>query len=370
MGKKEFAMIAELQAKLEKEIKNNEILKEIAYRHEAQLAREKCEKGAGQELFDAVFNLKTADYYETAISTFSWDSLPNSERNFFNSKRIEKQISDFGKVCIFKKEYKYKDATNTEKTEKQFLVLPFVGIGGTVNCYNEFEVITPYSPAGDNGDNVYYAPMTVGKDCVIITDFFQWSQTNANLSLSIRAAIELYARLIADCETSKKINRNWIKIPLLFLPEEGTGAKRKDYDAFINEVKNIVEGIENYDSAIVSKYAESIKPIPTGVQYFGEELTQCAKDYENDLRNFLGIGTIKNETRARKITAEFEKTADQYNINIKKRLQNRLLALEQLKKIFPEDFSKTSISVNLDDFYGAEMEENEEKDEEIEEVKE
>lgn len=367
MGKKEQALIEQLKKDLSETQKNAEILRDIAYRHEAQLARQKCEKGLGKQFYEQIKALKLADYYETAISIFSWEGLPESQRAFFNSKRLEKQISDYGKICLFKFYYTYQNAEGKDVSEWQFLALPFVGVAGTLNPYGEFSVVKPYAPTGDGDGKRYYGYKTVGVDCVIISDFFQFTQTTANISLTIKGAIETYCSLIAECEASKKVNRNWIKLPLLFEAQEDT--TKKDYDAFVSEVRDIVEGVENYDSAIVSQFVKNLKITPTGIQYYGEELTQTAKDYENDLRNFLGIGVIKNETRERKITAEFEKTKDQYNINIVKRKQTRELALEQAKKIWADDFKNARIIVNLDVFDGVE-EDEEEREEVREEVEE
>lgn len=360
MKKEEKALFESLQKELSETKKNAEILRDIAYRHEAQLARQKCENGANKAFFNRVKWLKLADYYETAISIFSWEDLPKSKRLFFNSKRLEKQISDYGKICLFKHNYTYLNADNKEVTESQFLALPFVAVGGTLNPYGEFSVVRPYAPTGDGDGKTYFGEKTVGVDCVIISDFFQFTQTSANISLTIKEAIDIYCSLIAECEASKKVNRNWIKIPLIFTPNEDTD--KKDFNAFVSEVRDIVESVENFDSAVVSKYVKNLNITPTGVQFYGEELTQTAKDYENDLRNFLGLGVIKNETRERKITAEFEKTKDQYNINIVKRKQTRELALLQMKQIWASDFANTRIKVNLEAF--------ESEDEEREEVEE
>ena len=100
---------------------------------------------------------------------------------------------------------------------------------------------------------------------------------------------------------------------------------------------------------IMSKYVKNLQLLPTNAQYAGQELEQAKKDYVNDYLNFLGIGHIINENKARKITAEFEKTSDQYNINNIKRLQLREKAFKQAGRIWKE-FENVITRVNLTGF--------------------
>lgn len=339
------AALAETQAKLEKSIKDTDRLREICYRKLAQAAREKVNDGT--TLYERFRDLKTADFLETAISIFSWEDLPESELNVFNSKRIETQVANFGKVVIFPSEYVYNNASGGRKKVGDFLVLPFNGALGALDFYGEYPIIKPYAPSGSLAYD--FPTLTVNKDCVVISDFFNFGQTNNNLSLTLRAAIDLYCSLIADCETAKKINRNWLSVPLLFSYNDDMDEKgvKKDFDAFIKEVKEIVENIEGYSNAIVTSLAKNIMPIPTGAQDHSAALEQAKRDYENELLNYLGIGTIRNENKVRKITAEFEETSDIYNINIVKRLQNRERANEQAKKIWGEKWGNPKLKVNL-----------------------
>ena len=339
------AALAETQAKLEKSIKDTDRLREICYRKLAQAAREKVNDGT--TLYERFRDLKTADFLETAISIFSWEDLPESELNVFNSKRIETQVANFGKVVIFPSEYVYNNASGERKKVGDFLVLPFNGALGALDSYGEYPIIKPYAPSGSLAYD--FPTLTVNKDCVVISDFFNFGQTNNNLSLTLRAAIDLYCSLIADCETAKKINRNWLSVPLLFSYNDDMDEKgvKKDFDAFIKEVKEIVENIEGYSNAIVTSLAKNIMPIPTGAQDHSAALEQAKRDYENELLNYLGIGTIRNENKVRKITAEFEETSDIYNINIVKRLQNRERANEQAKKIWGEKWGNPKLKVNL-----------------------
>lgn len=339
------AALAETQAKLEKSIKDTDRLREICYRKLAQAAREKVNDGT--TLYERFRDLKTADFLETAISIFSWEDLPESELNVFNSKRIETQVADFGKVVIFPSEYVYNNASGKRKKVGDFLVLPFNGALGALDFYGEYPIIKPYAPSSSLAYD--FPTLTVNKDCVVISDFFNFGQTNNNLSLTLRAAIDLYCSLIADCETAKKINRNWLSVPLLFSYNDDMDEKgvKKDFDAFIKEVKEIVENIEGHSNAIVTSLAKNIMPIPTGAQDHSAALEQAKRDYENELLNYLGIGTIRNENKVRKITAEFEETSDIYNINIVKRLQNRERANEQAKKIWGEKWGNPKLKVNL-----------------------
>lgn len=359
---------AQIMSELQKERDANTRLTEIAYRKEAQLARQKlCDtRSKNQQWKNNFSNLVFNDFRESAISIFEWDGIPENPYDFFNSKRIESQIFNFAPVCIFEHDVAFPNAATlntpnpTNKLEKTLLVLPFIPAYPALDCYGEVPVIRPYSMNGDGnmpdrdwirGDGNPYGAKIVGKDCVVISDFFEWSQTNINTSMCIAQAVRTYAELIAECEIAKKINRNWIKIPLIFNTRGSENNKK--IKSVVQQIANILQAIDDYDDAVVTDYAENLEVLDTGIQYFGAELEQTIKDYENKLYNYLGIGHIKNETRARKITAEFEKTSDEYNINITKRLQLREKALRQLKIMFPNYFSNVTIKVNLDGFAGA-----------------
>lgn len=335
--------IIELQAELGKEIKNNKRLQEIVYRKLGQTARRNIQNN--QTLFEKYKQLKIADFLEAVISIFEWENLPQSELDIFNSKRIESQISKLGKAVIFPSEYSYRDIRDKVTKVTDFLILPFTGASAILDYYGEFPIIKPYAAFG--GEKIDFPELVVNKECVVITDFFNFNQTANNISLTMLEAIEIYCSLIADCEVSKKNNRNWIKIPLLFSAPDDYKTNYKDFDAFISEVKDIIEGVETNSNALVSKYIKNITPINTNINYYGNEFEQAKRDYENELLNFIGIGTIRNENRVRKITAEFENTSDIYNINIIKRLQNRERANEQAKKIWGSQWGGPKIKVNL-----------------------
>ena len=331
--------IKQLKLNLDREIRANKILIEKNYRELAQIKRSEINNSFN--LFKEYLEIKKADLIETAISILSWENLPKSFR--FTSKRINMQIAKYGSVCIFKNK------------NGNYVCLPFTGVS-PIDCYNEFIKIKPYAPSPYEGSNLEqmeydFKEMTVGVDCVVVSDYFNYGETNGNTSLTIEKAIELYCWLMADIETAKKTNRNWINFPMVFSYEEKDGIdKKQNFNKFINSVKEIVEGVENHSSAIVSEIISNLKILSTNAMYYGSELEQTKKDYENELFNFLGIGVIRNENRERKITAEFEKTKDQYNINITKRLQNRKQNIEDLIEVFGDDWSKVSIKVNLNEF--------------------
>lgn len=329
--------LEDTQRKLAKEVTANERLRSMAERRAAQIARRDKVMNDNQLWFENFKLVRSADFMETAISIINWNELPEIDK-WLTSKRIELMIARFGKVVLF-------------YWEKKFLVLPFTGVGGSLNEYTEFEIVKPYSPAGQMilPDN-----LIVGKDCVILYDFMRESITNCNNSLTIELAIQMYVDLIAECEIAKKINRNWIKLPILFRPDDVTD--RNKFSRMVEGVNDIILGISDYANAMLTEYADNIEILDTKTVYFGEELQQTIRDYENDLYNFLGIGHIKNETRARKITAEFEKTSDEYNINIKKRLLNRQQALDDAKKLWTE-FEPVTLSVNLDAYNSVEFDE-------------
>ncbi len=341
-------IINELTKKLERELNANKILIEKNYRELAQIKRNEVDNSFN--LFQKYLNIRKSDLIETAISILSWENLPKSFR--FTSKRINMQLAKFGSVCIFKR-------------DNQYLCLPFVGVS-PIDCYNEFIKVKPFAPSPNikDGESIKqidydFKELTVGVDCVIVSDYFNYGETNGNTSLTIEAAIELYCYLMADIETAKKTNRNWINFPLVFSYEDDNGVdKKSNFNKFINEVKAIVEGVSNHSNAIVSEIIKNLKVLPTETMYYGEQLEQTKKDYENELFNFLGIGVIRNETRERKITAEFEKTKDQYNINITKRLQNREQNIKDLIEVFGEEWNNVSIKVNLNEFTANMEEEN------------
>lgn len=324
--------------------KDNERLIEMNQRYAAQKARRNLEESDNVKLRDRIATMRTLDFLETAISILSWDALPDSEYGFFYSKRIEKMISDFGAVCIFPD--KYLDRPN-------WWVLPFTGDGGSINGYGEYSIITPYIPSGIAGapeqlkGGAVFGRKIVNKDCVIVSDMYEYHQTNGNTSLfTLRGAIEIYARLIADCEVAKKINRNWLKIPFLF---DSKGVKKQDFDAMMNDIKKIIVGTENNDEAIVTDYADNFNILPTNVAYHGRDLQEAIIDLENTVFEYLGIAHNQNEKMAQQTNAEVYKNADQYNIRIMRRIQNRQLAIHNAKKIW-KNWGNVSIKCNLYDF--------------------
>ena len=341
--------IIHLQNSFEKEVKRNRVSIEELYRKMAQMKRKKIDNG--MNLFETYKTIRQNDLMETAISIFEYENLPKEVSKTLSSKRINLQKAKYGSVVLFQK-------------NGIFFCLPFTGVS-PIDCYMEFVKVKPYAPSPivntgniEQLDYEDFNELTVGVDCVILSDYFSCGKTNNNKSLTIEKAIELYSWLLADIEASKKINRNWINFPLTF-SYEGDKTENIKYQKFIDEVKDIIEGVENHSNAIASEIVKNLKVLQTGSMYYGEELEQAKKDYENELFNFLGIGVIRNETRERKITAEFEKTKDQYNINITKRLMTMNEELEMCKKIFPNvDFSKTSIKVNLNEFSSGEEEDN------------
>lgn len=361
--KQELATLKEsvntLVKELDKERKASAKLSEIAYQKEAQLKRAQFEESRSlsqqwrQRFTELIFN----DYREDAISIFEWEDIAPTPNNIFNSKRLESQVFNFAPVFVFPYEYTLATPDGKGRRERMPFALPFVSAYPGLDCYGEFPIIRPYSPNGLNGANVEmyarsdgnpFPPMEVGKDGVVISDFFEWGQTNCNTSMSIRLAVRTYAELIAEVESAKRVNRNWIKIPLLF--RIAAGGKESGARKEVQEIARIVQAIDRGDDAIVSKYLDNLDLERTDAQYYGTELEQAKKDYENDLYNYLGIGHIRNENRVRKITAEFEKTSDQYNIKIIKRLQLRQMALKQLKMIMPEFFGNARIKVNLNGY--------------------
>lgn len=347
---------------LEKERKANKILTEIAYRHTAQDGRKYKESSSVKKwkrLFsDIIFN----DMREAAISIFELEGLADTPRNSFNSKRLESQIFNFAPVCIFEHEYTFATGATTTKTEKTLFALPFIPSYPALDCYGEFPIVRPYAPSGNMMNPTKdwilspgnpFGDKVVNENCVIITDFFEWSQTNVNTSMCINAAVRMYSDLIAECELAKKQNRNWLKIPIIFNSQV---QEDKRINALVNEITQIVNAIEDNETAAVTQWGADVEILHTEVQYWGEQLEQQIKDYTNRLYNYLGIGSIKNETRARKITAEFEKTSDEYNINIIKRLQLREMMLKQCKKIFPQYFANAKYKVNLRGYNQADRE--------------
>ena len=361
------AQLEQTQNQLEKEKKGNVQLRERVYKLLSQEARRQQEQGRSDsvQFRDLFTNITYNDYLETAISIIKWRNLPKSYGNMLNSKRIESQIAKFGSVVIFPHEYKFQVPGDKAITKREYLCLPFVGVNGFMDCYNEFQLIQPYSasqylastqkPVDRNkgyreGDGVY-PQLMVNRDCIILTDYYNYGQTNGNTSFTIAAAIQLYCKLIADCEAAKKTNRNWLKIPFIF-NTDGT-EDGNELNKLIGEVRQMISGIDDNELAIISKYAKNLELLPTGAQFYGEQLTQAIKDYRNDLDEFIGIGHIKNENRARKITAEFTNTSDQYNINITKRLENRNMEIDVAKTLW-DDWKDVELDVNLVAYTSAE----------------
>lgn len=331
-------------------LKNNERLIEMGFRKAAQQARKKAEASDNVLLRNQIAHMRQIDFLETAISLISWEKLPDSPYDFFHSKRIERMISDYGAICIFKGKYLGVD---------NWFALPFVGKAGTLNAYGDYTIVTPYIPSAMYGIKESaagaqpFGDLTVNKDCIIVTDLYEYKQTNGNASLfTIRTAIDIYSYLIADCEVAKITNRNWLKIPFLF---NSKGVKKQDFEAMLMDIKKIVQGAKDNDDAIVTDYAEAFEILQTGVQYFGKEFQEAIIDYENTLFEYLGIAHNQNEKKAQQVEAEIIKNRDQYNIRIIRRLQNRQIGIDAAKKIWSE-WRDVELKCNLFDYQTADYE--------------
>lgn len=341
------AQIKQLSARCESLKNSNDTLRKHLIQTEAQFARARYDDDMVAVLKERFKLQYFNDFRETAISIFSHENLPEDPIGFFNSKRLESQIFRWGKVCLFPHEYETTGRDGNKQKFKTWYVLPFEGIAGDIDAYVEFPIIKPYSPAGTPLFGRDWGQKTVGVDCVIFTDYFERAQTNANTSMSIKFTTELYSDLLADIEIAKIVNRNWLKVPFLMSPPED--AKANEIKKMASELEDIICGVQMNSRGIMSKYVKNLQLLPTNAQYAGQELEQAKKDYVNDYLNFLGIGHIINENKARKITAEFEKTSDQYNINNIKRLQLREKAFKQAGRIWKE-FENVITRVNLTGF--------------------
>ena len=124
----------------------------------------------------------------------------------------------------------------------------------------------------------------------------------------------------------------------------------KTANALSLEIKQLLLATEDNEDAFVSRVVPYLKTLNTNAQYFGKELSEEIKNYKNEMFEFLGIAHNQNEKKERQITSEIEVTADQYNMNITKRLKNRTDALEQAKRLWPEDWEGVNIKVNLNGF--------------------
>ena len=342
--------LMQLEAANNKSQKDNQILREQIFKLTAQAARAKVEKSDRAKLRNHVKRLYMNSFQETAISIFDWQNLPEPKEivggTRFDSKRIESMIARCGRVTIFPYYYSFPNLDGHMVRKKTYLALPFTGSYG-LDCYGEFGVVRPYAAFGGSQ---YFKDMIVNKDCVIVSDFFFPTLTAGNTSFTVFQAIELYAAMVADCEVAKKVNRNWIKLPMLFGIDTSDEDTIKTASALSLEIKQLLLATEDNEDAFVSRVVPYLKTLSTNAQYFGKELSEEIKNYKNEMFEFLGIAHNQNEKKERQITSEIEVTADQYNMNITKRLKNRTDALEQAKRLWPEDWGGVNIKVKLNGF--------------------
>lgn len=323
-------------------IKRNELLSEMCTRKLAQKARHDLESSDRVLLRKKIERLVYAELSEAAISVLEWEKLPDTNLAFFNSKRVEKSIY-MRPTCIF-----------PEKINGDILwySMPFTGVAGSLDPNGEFAIVKPYIPSG-TGKNApasgSFSEKVVGKDCIIITDFFQFNQTNGNDSFVLRELMQTYAMLIADCEVAKLTNRNWLKIPFLI---DSAGVDPKQMPKLMLSIKNVIEGLGDNEEAIVTEYANMIKLLPTGAQYHGDKLDEAIKTYWDAAFAAIGIAHLGQEKKAQQNVDETSKNSDQFNIRVVSRLQNRNLGIEQAKKIAENNpvwapWREVSLKVNL-----------------------
>lgn len=340
-----------LESEKKKSEEDSRILREQLFKITAQTARTKVTNSQRQKLRRNVKQLYENSFLETAISIFEWQDLPEPEDNVggtrFDSKRIESMIARCGRVAIFPHEYEFLGLDGKAVKKKTYLAMPFSGSYG-LDPYGEFGVVRPYAAFGGGGQS--FGNKIVNKDCVIVTDFFYPTITAGNTSFTVKKAIEMYAEMMADCEVAKKVNRNWVKLPMLFGIDTSDKEAAKLADALALEIKQLLYATEDNEDAFISRAVPYLKTLNTNVQYFGKELTEEIKNYKNEIYEFLGIAHNQNEKKERQIVPEIDVAADQYNSSITKRLMNRTAPLEQAKRLWPEDWQGVNIKVNLNGY--------------------
>lgn len=322
----------------------NERLSDIVTRKLAQQARRKVENKENVKLRNLISNIMRAEFAEAATSILSWDKLPDADIFFFNSKQVEKAVY-MRPTAIF---------PEIGNNEVKWYAMPFTGEAGTLAPTGEFMLVKPYIPSGnyDTPAGGTFGVKRVGVDCIVVTDVFMFNQTNGNLSNMLKVKLDYLADQIADVEVARKVNRNWLKLPFLL---DSNDVSAKDFDSMIFQIKELVNSTGDNDEAFVTKYANAIKVLPTGTQYHGIELCEESKTYRDEAYATLGIAHIGAEKRAQQNTDETTKNSDQYNIRIVSRMQTRLLALEQAKKIAKTNelwkpWESVELKVNLQHF--------------------
>lgn len=339
--------VEQLTQALEKEKKANFSLREMCFRSAAQNARKRHNKTANEYFRNRFKWLIFNDFRETAIAIFNVKNIPENFRNMLNSRQIQRQVFDFGSVFLFSENAQIRNDPNDNKIqhERMPLLLPFTAVGGCMTPYGGSFAVRPYLANGGAGSfNSPFGIKIVNVDGAIISDFFEYSQSNANTSLCIKEAVEVYSEIIADIEVAKKINRNFLKVPFVISADEMTD--QREIRAMLTDISTLIEGVDEGADAILTKYAKNITLLNTAVQYHGEELIWEQKEAINALYNYLGISHIKNENKARKITAEFEQISDEYNINITKRLRLQQMGFDNYAKIDPA-WKNVKIEVDL-----------------------
>ena len=266
-------------------------------------------------------NLQHMDMFNIAMKCFKWENLPEELKR--RERLIERFLCERGAVAMFYDE------------TKGFYILPFSYVGA-VDDYGEYTRIQPISM----NSNTVFKEYTIGEDCVIIRD--------NELEIAPILYINYHADKIEKLFRIREKNNNFLKMPIIFGSTGNRGEDKKN--AF--EVSQVL-GADDNEIAIVSGAFDQLKLFDLKPQYFGRELQEQIKDLQNNFFEYLGIKFNSEYKKERMSVEEVNMAEERCMVHLKKRLDPREKACEQINKIwgldlrviankFDEDIVKTT----------------------------
>lgn len=247
-------------------------------------------------------NLQSLDMLNVAMKCFNWKNLPEELKR--RERLIERFLCMEGKVAMFKHD------------TRGFYILPFTYVGA-VDDYGEYTRIQPIS----RNSNTQFKEYTIGEDCVVIRD--------NELEVAPILYINFHADKIEKLYRTREKNNNFLKLPFIFASTGDRGKDKKN--AF--EIAQVLGKDEN-EIAIISDAFEQLKLFDLKPQYFGRELQEQIKDLQNAFFEYLGIKFNSEFKKERMSVEEVNMAEERCMVHLKKRLDPRENACEQINKMW------------------------------------
>lgn len=252
------------------------------------------------------------DYLErlkkVAMSIFEWTNLPDS----MDSRYIE--------YCLY-----YSGQASLLKDDNGNLINMRACSAGELNIYEMPTQINCYSVGTSTTKINYdgYVPETKRPE-----DYCVYVMNNLN-HLPTAPTLELFAYRLYLAQRTADVNISSCKTPYVVGVPENQRLTMENVLTQIDENKPAIIGTKD----LIKSIDESIKILPTNVNYIADKLNEYKVQIWNEALSFLGINNL-SEKKERLISDEANSNNELINLNLQSYLAPRKRACELFNKLF------------------------------------